>query len=156
MIRRLGLDLADFDGCRFGVEAKPGILALKPWTVATSRPALAARLRGFRCTRDHPRGQLSGKAATRSGHYTKALCNVVLEEIALDSAKPSTERTYGRARLLRARGWLHRAPLLLRILVVLSLAWRDVWKSMHYAGPLARYWYAAERLQSPYLDHRHD
>ena len=103
MIRRLGLVLADFDGCRFGVEAAPGLLALKPWTVATSRPALAAGLRGFRCAHDHLHGTLSGRAATRSGHYTKALCTVVLEEITLDSALRNTERTYGRARLLGAR-----------------------------------------------------
>ena len=68
-VRKLVLDhamgLAHFDGCSVGVEASPGVLTLKPWTVATTRPALKAALERRRCTRDHVHGQLSGVAATR-------------------------------------------------------------------------------------------
>ena len=53
LIRRAGLLLADFDGCAFGVEARPGVLALKLWRLGTTRSVLAKRLKAFKCTKDH-------------------------------------------------------------------------------------------------------
>ena len=96
LVKRFGLELAHFEGCAVEVEAAPGVLAKKPWTVGTTRPSLAAALRELRCTGGHEHGQLTGAAATRSGHYTSRLCHVVLGalsertcgEIVLDGAVP--------------------------------------------------------------------
>jgi len=63
MVALLQLQLADFDGCAFGVLAGPETLALKPWRVATSRPQLAAALRAWRCDGTHVHGSLSGRWA---------------------------------------------------------------------------------------------
>ena len=41
LLSRQKMLLADFDGCSFGVQAAPGILALKPWRLATTRGAVA-------------------------------------------------------------------------------------------------------------------
>ena len=60
MLSRLKLLVADFDGCRFGVEARLGLLALKPWRLATSRPELASILRTYRRTKDHEHEQEAG------------------------------------------------------------------------------------------------
>ena len=79
MIHRLKMLLADFDGCSFGVLAGPDLLALKPWTVATTRPRLAASFAARRCSGDHPHGGLSGTWATKSGHYTESMCLLALE-----------------------------------------------------------------------------
>ncbi len=81
LTRDHGLGLAHFDGCAVGVEASRGVLARKPWTVGTTRPLLRQALEKLRCTGDHPHGQLSGAAATRSGHDTTMLCDIVLESI---------------------------------------------------------------------------
>ena len=45
MVRRLGLELADFDGCQVGVVSGCGLPALKPWRLATSRASVAPRSR---------------------------------------------------------------------------------------------------------------
>ncbi len=82
MVKKLRLLISDFDGCAVGVEASPGVLALKPWRGATSRPGVATPLRQLRCTMDHVRGSLSGSAALRFGFYTRRLCVVVLRAIA--------------------------------------------------------------------------
>ena len=82
MIRRLSMIVADFDGCCFDVLAGPGLLARKPWRLATTSPALATALSAQRCPGGHPHGQLSGKYALRSGHYTPSLCRFVLRRLA--------------------------------------------------------------------------
>ena len=66
--------------CRLLVRRRgcPGLLALKPWRLGTTRPSVAVALREQRCRRDHPHGSLSGAWALRSGHYTVALCRFVL------------------------------------------------------------------------------
>mmetsp|Transcript_179202 Transcript_179202/g.568670 ORF Transcript_179202/g.568670 Transcript_179202/m.568670 type:complete len:1089 (-) Transcript_179202:910-4176(-) len=86
LLRVVGLELAAFDGCQFGVMASPELLALKPWCVATSRPAVWQALQGRLCTRDHEHGRLRGQAAVHSGHYTDALCHCVLKALAADGA----------------------------------------------------------------------
>ena len=86
MLKQLGMETADFDGCAFGVSASPTVLALKPWRVATTHPGLAAALRRFRCPGDHEHGTLSGAWAYHSGFCPESLCNLVLDE--LDSRAP--------------------------------------------------------------------
>ncbi len=81
MIADLKLLGADFEGCAFGVLASPGVLARKPWKVATSRASLASALAGYRCSGDHEHGVLSGAAATASGFYTQIFCRVVLDSL---------------------------------------------------------------------------
>ncbi len=78
MIQRLGMAFADFDGCCFEVLASPGVLALKPWRVASTSRALVTALSAQRCAGDHEHGQLSGAYALQSGHYTVSLCRFVL------------------------------------------------------------------------------
>ncbi len=58
MLSRLKLAKARFDGCAFGIRASETLLALKPWCVATSCPALGAALTKHRCSRLHRHGQL--------------------------------------------------------------------------------------------------
>ena len=86
MVASLKLLLADFDGCAVGVMSGPGLPALKPWRVATSRPRVAAALSTLRCPGDHDHGHLSGAWATKSGHYTPHFCQIVLEAVAEDLA----------------------------------------------------------------------
>ncbi len=86
MVASLKLLLADFDGCAVGVMSGPGLPALKPWRVATSRPRVAAALSTLRCPGDHEHGHLSGSWATKSGHYTPHFCQIVLEAVAEDLA----------------------------------------------------------------------
>ena len=78
MLARLQMLLADFDGCSFGVMAAPGLLALKPWRLATTRPELAEAFAARRCSRDHLHGTLSGAWATRWRHYTEEMCRLAL------------------------------------------------------------------------------
>ena len=66
MISRLSLVTADCDGCSFGVEVSPGVLALKKWRIVTARPATARSLAAQRCSGDHVHGILFGKAAFRN------------------------------------------------------------------------------------------
>ena len=81
LLRAANLRRAAFDGCQFGVEAAPGLLAKKPWSVATSRPKLFEALNGRLCGGSHPHGRLHGRAATLSGHYTMPFCRCVLGAI---------------------------------------------------------------------------
>ncbi len=90
LVHRFELKPADFEGCAVGVEASPGVPAKKPWTVATTRPRLAAALRRLRCSGDNEHCTLSGAYATRSGHYTDKLCHVVLEELAERPRRPAS------------------------------------------------------------------
>ena len=87
MISRLKMVAVIFHGCCFGVLAGPELLALKPWKVATTSHALASGLGTRRCPRGHPHGPLSGTYATRSGHYTPAMCRFVLRHLA-DEPRP--------------------------------------------------------------------
>merc|ERR1740129_406196 len=50
--------VAAFDGCTVGVTAAPGVLALKPWAIATSRPAVHAAFHGRLCDGTHKHGVL--------------------------------------------------------------------------------------------------
>ena len=60
MIVSLGMELANFDGCSFGVMVSKTTLALKPWTLATTHRGLASALAGRRCTKDHDNVPFSG------------------------------------------------------------------------------------------------
>ncbi len=81
MVSRLKLAKARFDGCAFGVHASDSLLALKPWCVATSCPALASALSAHRCSRLHRHGQLHGIQALHSGHYPDAMCRCILASL---------------------------------------------------------------------------
>ena len=85
LLRRFPFLLALFDGCRFNVRGQGGELALKPWRLATTRIRLFAALDGVLCRRDHVHDPLRGTAATRSGHYTRELCEVVIAALVFDS-----------------------------------------------------------------------
>ena len=108
MLSLLGMQLAFFDGCSFGVRASASLLARKPWTAATTHPGLAAVLRRYQCTGDHLHGALSGAWATRSGRYPDALCNVALDALDVRPMQPRARprrhglRAYSRHTLLRA------------------------------------------------------
>ncbi len=127
MLSRLKLLVADFDGCRFGVEARLGLLALKPWRLATSRPELASILRTYRCTKDHEHGILSGSAATKSGHYSRLLCATSLGGIADDIKLRGVER---KSRSCRGRGHaLRRSRRYSRcMLLALRPSRADIWR----------------------------
>ncbi len=77
MLAALNLECADFDGCCFNARGSGGLLAQKPWRLATSRPDLALALRAKRCPGTHLHGHLSGRFATQSGHYTDEMCHFV-------------------------------------------------------------------------------
>ncbi len=103
LVKRFGLTCAHFEGCAVGIEAAPGLLAKKPWTVATSRPRLAAELGRLRCSRDHAHGTLRGAAATLSGHYTAPLCRVALQALSEREASSAAAVT-GTATTARGQG----------------------------------------------------
>ena len=116
MLTTLGMTLAHFDGCSFGVRASASVLARTPWTVATTHLRLAATLRQYICLGDHPHGVLSGSWATRSGFYPDSLCTLELDTLDvsdLDTPPPvrpvrhglrvHTRQVIGRERLLRMR-----------------------------------------------------
>ncbi len=121
MVRRLGMELADFDGCQVGVAGARGLPALKPWRVATTCPELAATLRPLRCPGDHFHGHLEGKVATLSGYYTTTLCRLALgalrrgaafrDRVRLGRPRRHGLRVYGIGTLLQHKDSRSDAPV---------------------------------------------
>lgn len=71
--------LAEFDWCAFGALVSLGVLAFKPWRVATTVVPLALALEQHRCSKDHAHGSFSGVWAIASWHYPRALRQEVVQ-----------------------------------------------------------------------------
>ncbi|CAL1166460.1 unnamed protein product [Cladocopium goreaui] len=94
-LQRLECHQAIFDQCRFNLRGSSGLLHKKATKIVTSSEAIADRLDGKRCTRDHPHEQVLGgsKITSAAGHYTKELAREIIKGI-----EEEFEKQYGARR----------------------------------------------------------
>jgi hypothetical protein len=80
LLQRLECHQAVFDQCRFQLRGPSGLLHKKPTKIATSSEAIARRLDGRRCLRDHEHEHVlgGGKITSAAGLYTKELANEII------------------------------------------------------------------------------
>ena len=87
MMRDLGLEPIDVDGCAVGVRSKSGEPILKPWRIAVSSQHMKRALDGLRCQGGHEHVPCSGGETARSAYYPEKLCHAIHDGLdAHDSA----------------------------------------------------------------------
>ena len=80
LLRRLECHQAVFDQCRFQLRGPSGLLHKKPTKIVTSSEAIARRLDGRRCLKDHEHKTVIGGARVTwaAGLYTKELADEII------------------------------------------------------------------------------
>ena len=73
MMRDLGLEPIDIDGCAVGVRSKSGEPILKPWGIAVSSQHMNRALDGLLCQGGHEHVPCSGGETARSAFYPEQL-----------------------------------------------------------------------------------
>ena len=77
MMKELGLQKVNFNGCRFGLEARKGKAICKPWTFATNIQCVVEIFGTYRCERDHEHAVCTGEELKRTESYTPEMCDLL-------------------------------------------------------------------------------
>ena len=74
---KFGLADVTFDGCRFGVAARSGLLLKKPWRLCSNVHFVLTNFQDKHCTGDHEHGECRGVDCKHSENYSWRMVRLV-------------------------------------------------------------------------------